>query len=260
MRPDDPPASARHLAAPNIVPAIWHGLRLAPIQETEAPKRPANFGGSHFHAPGRPTGIGAALGSAEHCPRHVAGPSARPHPRNRGSEMTRQLRRVTLDTAPRAEMGCRSVISVPPRRSIWAPTSASSASRLVPTRFHDVRSPQPRWAGVSRRFLTARRPRECPRERAPRRPHDATERRAWIGCSGLFCPPCASANGCPRPCFVAPKGVLPRPSITPRFTALRFHPTPASFAPFLGEVKRSLGVTVRPTRHAAGAARQAGVR
>ena len=33
MRPDDQPASARHLAAPNLVPAIWLGLRLALIQE-----------------------------------------------------------------------------------------------------------------------------------------------------------------------------------------------------------------------------------
>ena len=49
-----------------------------PSKETDAPKRPANFGGSLFHAPGRPTGIGAALGSPEHRPRHLAWPSARP--------------------------------------------------------------------------------------------------------------------------------------------------------------------------------------
>ena len=109
MRPDDPPTSARHLAAPNIVPAVWQGLRLAPIQETEAPKRPANFGGSHFHAPGRPTGIGAALGSAEHCPRHLAWPSARPHPRNRGSETTRQLRRVPFQ-APGSPTNIRAAL------------------------------------------------------------------------------------------------------------------------------------------------------
>lgn len=32
MRPDDQPASARHVAAPNIVPAVWHGLRLARVE------------------------------------------------------------------------------------------------------------------------------------------------------------------------------------------------------------------------------------
>ena len=61
-----------------------------------AQKRPANFGGSLLQASGSPADIGAALCSAGHGPRRLAGASARPHPKNRGSETTRQLRRVTF--------------------------------------------------------------------------------------------------------------------------------------------------------------------
>ena len=59
-------------------------------------KRPATFGGSLLQASGSPADIGAALCSAGHGPGRLAGASARPHPRNRGSETTRHKLRVTF--------------------------------------------------------------------------------------------------------------------------------------------------------------------